>query len=243
MKTNEKGRVLIVEKNPSVLHSFSNRLSKAGFQVTEASEPESALRQIESANFDVLVSGVKIPEIDGLTLLRRVRGKSADLQIVLILETPDNQLALRASELGVHQFLVKPVKLDILEETVNLATRLNREGARPRGILSRRPYGRSASVTATEAKNEFGRFLEMAMQGDIVVITKHQAPKAVLLSMDEFEALSSAPEARINTLNAEFDALLARMQGPEARNAMQAAFDASPEQLGKTAVAAVRKRG
>src|SRR6059058_549636 len=63
-----------------------------------------------------------------------------------------------------------------------------------------------ALVTATEAKNKFGRLLERAMQGGVVVITKHDAPKAVLISMDEYTALASAPESRINTLSAECDA-------------------------------------
>ena len=100
-----------------------------------------------------------------------------------------------------------------------------------------------ALVTATEAKNKFGRLLERAMQGGVVVITKHDAPKAVLISMDEYTALASAPESRINTLSAEFDSVLMRMQRPGARNAMQAAFHASPKQLGKAAVVAARKRG
>lgn len=102
---------------------------------------------------------------------------------------------------------------------------------------------RATSFTATEAKNEFGRLLEKAIQGNVVVITKHDAPKAVLISMDQFNALSQAPQSRINRLSAEFDALLDRMQGPVARNAMQDAFHASPKQLGRTALAAARKRG
>jgi antitoxin Phd len=100
-----------------------------------------------------------------------------------------------------------------------------------------------ALVTATEAKNAFGHLLETAMQGGVVVITKHDAPKAVLISMDEYTALSSAAEARINTLSAEFDSLLMRMQGPKARNAMKSAFHASPRQLGKAAVVSARNRG
>ena len=100
-----------------------------------------------------------------------------------------------------------------------------------------------ASVTATEAKNKFGHLLEKAMQGGVVVITKHDAPKAVLISMDEYTALSNAPESAINTLSAEFDSLLMRMQGPGVRNSMQAAFHASTKQLGKAAVVAARKRG
>ncbi|HEV2729116.1 MAG TPA: type II toxin-antitoxin system Phd/YefM family antitoxin [Terriglobales bacterium] len=102
---------------------------------------------------------------------------------------------------------------------------------------------RPALVPATEAKNSFGQLLEKAMQGGVVVITKHDAPKAVLISMDEYTALSSAAESRINNLSAEFDSLLMRMQKPGARKAMQDAFRASPKQLGKAAVVAARKRG
>jgi prevent-host-death family protein len=102
---------------------------------------------------------------------------------------------------------------------------------------------KSSSFSATEAKNEFGRVLEKAIQGSVVVITKHDAPKAVLMSIEEFNALSRPPESKLDTLTDEFDAALAQMQRPGARNAMQAAFHASSNQLGRTALAAVRKRG
>ena len=101
----------------------------------------------------------------------------------------------------------------------------------------------AGSFTATEAKNEFGRLLERAIQGETVVITKHDAPKAVLISLEQFNALQNAPELKLNTLSGEFDALLARMQGPKPRAAMKAAFSSSPEQLGKAAVSATRKHG
>jgi|ERR1043166_3746266 prevent-host-death family protein len=99
------------------------------------------------------------------------------------------------------------------------------------------------SYTATEAKNEFGRLLEKAMHGTTVVITKHQSPRAVLISMDKFEALAKAPEVKLNTLSEQFDALLSRMQAPAVRRQMSAAFKASPKELGEAAVAAARKRG
>src|SRR6266545_1225351 len=96
----------------------------------------------------------------------------------------------------------------------------------------------TASVSATDAKNEFGRILEKAIQGVTVVITKHDAPKAVLISVDRFNALSGADRVELDTLSGEFDRLLAGMQGPAARAAMQAAFGASPKRLGRAASAA-----
>jgi len=99
------------------------------------------------------------------------------------------------------------------------------------------------SVSASEAKNEFGRVLEMAIQGGAVVITKHDSPKAVLISVEAFNALSGAAETKLDTLSQEFDALLARMQTSRARRGMKAAFAASGTRLGKAAVAALRSRG
>ena len=101
----------------------------------------------------------------------------------------------------------------------------------------------ASSVTATDAKKRFGRVLEMALRGGTVVITKHDAPRAVLLSMDDFNALTRAGASALDTLSADFDAMLARMQAPRARARMKAAFGASPRALGRAAVAAARKRG
>ena len=100
----------------------------------------------------------------------------------------------------------------------------------------------TSSITATDAKKEFARMLEMVIQGGVVVITKHDAPKAVLLSVDEFNALAHAPSLKLDALSGQFDALLARMQTPKARAGMKAAFAASPKQLGRAAVAVARRR-
>ncbi len=100
----------------------------------------------------------------------------------------------------------------------------------------------ASSFTATEAKKRFGRVLEMVLRGGAVVITKHDAPKAILLSVDEFNTLARSGGSTLDSLSAEFDAMLARMQTPTARARMNAAFRASPKALGRAAVAAARKR-
>ena len=103
--------------------------------------------------------------------------------------------------------------------------------------------GESLRFTATQAKNEFGRALEMALRGDAVIITKHDAPKAILISLEQFNKLAQSRQRELETLSGEFDDLLAGMQSPKARAAMKAAFNASPEELGKAALAEARKRG
>src|SRR5215467_11527538 len=99
----------------------------------------------------------------------------------------------------------------------------------------RRKSMQSVAISATQAKNEFGRILETVIQGGKVVITKHDSPKAVLISVGEFEALSNAHKSELESLSKEFDRRLAGMQTPAARAAMNAAFHATPKELGKAA--------
>jgi antitoxin Phd len=96
------------------------------------------------------------------------------------------------------------------------------------------------SVPATRFKNEFGAIFEQAALGGAVAITKHNTPKAVLLSYAEFEALTRASSPVLDELTDEFDALLERMQAPRSKAGMAAAFDATPEELGRAAVKAAR---
>jgi prevent-host-death family protein len=106
------------------------------------------------------------------------------------------------------------------------------------------------SVAATRLKNEFGAVLEEAARG-AVAITRHDAPKAVLVSYDEFRALVNGRSQSLSELDGEFDALLERMQSPKAKKGVEAAFRASPAELGrvsasrsaaKTAVKPARRR-
>jgi prevent-host-death family protein len=98
------------------------------------------------------------------------------------------------------------------------------------------------TVPASRFKNEFGAVFETAALGGAVAITKHDTPKAVLISYDEFQALMGARAASLEDLAGQFDRLLEGMQGPKARKAMASAFGAPPARLGRAAVRAARKR-
>ncbi len=92
------------------------------------------------------------------------------------------------------------------------------------------------SIAATRVKNEFGVVLEQALRGGAVAITRHDTPKAVLISYDEFQALVKDRAPSLHELRAEYDVMLSRLQTPKARKGMEAAFNATPAALGKAAV-------
>ena len=98
-------------------------------------------------------------------------------------------------------------------------------------------------VPATRFKNELSAMFEQAALGRPVAITRHDTPKPVLISYDEFRALMAARSPSLGALEAEFDALLEGMQSPASRKAMAGAFDAPPAAIGRAAVkAATPKR-
>ena len=98
------------------------------------------------------------------------------------------------------------------------------------------------TVAATRFKNEFGAIFEQAALCGAIAITKHNTPKAVLLSYAEFEALTKASTPALDDLSDEFDRLLEGMQTPQSKTAIATAFDATPEQLGRAAVKAPRAK-
>lgn len=242
--TPSKGRVLLVDDQSKVRAVYSRCLTKEGFEVTEASDGAEALKRIRNGQFDLVLTDLVMPTMDGMKLLDELKGGFPNLPVVVMLETADNRATVQAAESGALQTLVKPIDQGLLVELANYAVGLHRSRASMLATLRNRRGQRveATSVSATEAKNEFGRVLESVMQGGFVVITKHADPKAVLISVDEFNALSQAPAAALNALSGEFDALLARMQTPEARKGLKAAFAASPEELGRAALAASHHR-
>lgn len=100
------------------------------------------------------------------------------------------------------------------------------------------------AFSASEAKNAFGRILDVAARAGMVTITRHDEPKAVILSIEEYRALAGARQSALDTLSGEFDAMLVRMQALGVRKAMQSAFDTPAAELGRIAVKRARqKRG
>lgn len=93
-------------------------------------------------------------------------------------------------------------------------------------------------MTSTEAQNGFGRMLDAVAKGSTVLITKHNATHAVVISVEFYEALTRTVIPDLDALTAEFNEMLERMQEPGSEEAMLRAFRASPEELGHLALAA-----
>jgi prevent-host-death family protein len=101
---------------------------------------------------------------------------------------------------------------------------------------------RPTEVSASDAKNSFGRILERVAKDGAVTITRRREPLAVVIPIETYLRLANSEARMLNTLSAEFDAVLARMQMPGAAEAMQTAFAMAPAELGRAAVEMAARR-
>lgn len=232
-------RLLLVEDEPKRLKMYQSALAGAGFEVIAATNSARALEVIAAGEVDLMITEATIAGGDGIELIRRMCQRGA-AHVILMLSSLDNETVRRAFEAGAQQYLVRPnaeLLTQALARTFAPLKRWSTSIERKLEVLNEQ------SVTSTQAQNGFGELLDKVIEGQRVVITKHKTPKAVVLPYAEYKELTERDTRQLNTLSAEFDALLASMQTREARIGLKAAFAASPAELGKAAVTAARKRG
>ena len=99
------------------------------------------------------------------------------------------------------------------------------------------------TISATELKNATADVFEQVASRRAVAITRHEKPRAVLLSVEQYEALTGQQNPDwLEKLHEEYRGLLDRMQGPKQRTAAERAFNATPEELGEAAVWAAQQK-
>ncbi len=105
-----RGRVLIVDDAPVVRLSMRRLLEAAGYSVEAAEDGVSALALLESDDFDVVVTDLRMPRLDGFGVLESVKAQQLGIEVIILTGTHAGDMgsALRALRLGAHDFLTKP---------------------------------------------------------------------------------------------------------------------------------------
>jgi prevent-host-death family protein len=97
------------------------------------------------------------------------------------------------------------------------------------------------TIPSTEAQNEFGRVLDQAAADQDIAITRHNVVRAVLISAARYRELVGREATVLDDLASSFDDLYASMQTAAVREATARAINATPEEMGRAAVAAARR--
>jgi DNA-binding NtrC family response regulator len=124
-----KETILIIDDEQLVRRAVSHRLAAAGYQTIEAEDGRTAIEKA-SAGADLAILDYRLPDMDGLTILRQIRQIDPDVLVILLTAYASVETAVEAMKLGAYHFMNKPFDLEALAATVEQAletTRLRRE--------------------------------------------------------------------------------------------------------------------
>jgi DNA-binding response OmpR family regulator len=105
---NELTNVLVVDDEAAIRYSVSKTLQRVGYQVAEAASGEEALDVMRRQTFDVVLTDIRMPGLDGVELVRRIKDVDNDTIVVLMTAYPSLGTAVEALRLGAHDYLIKP---------------------------------------------------------------------------------------------------------------------------------------
>lgn len=102
--------VLIADDEASIRHVLTLVLSENGYEVRTVADGEEALKELAAREYDVVLSDVRMPKVDGIALLEKVKAQWPDITFLVMSAYGSKDLALQAVAKGAYDFIEKPFK-------------------------------------------------------------------------------------------------------------------------------------
>jgi DNA-binding NtrC family response regulator len=119
MLPHKKISILVVDDELSIREAFYDWLRQDGYEVETASDGLEALAKVKERHYDIMLVDVKMPNMDGITLLKRLKEDGPETAVVMITAYGAIQDAVEAMKLGAIDYLLKPFELDELSLTID----------------------------------------------------------------------------------------------------------------------------
>ena len=104
----EKGYILIVEDEEDTLHGLRKILSNQGHKVEIAGSGSASLEKVQKSNFDIVVTDLRMPDVDGIELLRKVKELYSETIVIVITGYGTVENAVEAMKLGAYDYITGP---------------------------------------------------------------------------------------------------------------------------------------
>ncbi len=103
-----KGRIIVIDDEDIVLISCQRALAPEGYDVRIVKSGMDGLKMLESEAFDLVLTDLKMPDIDGIEVLRIVKGKWPSVEVIIITGYQTVETAVKAMKLGAFDYIEKP---------------------------------------------------------------------------------------------------------------------------------------
>lgn len=190
-------RILIVDDDPAILALCQRILGADGYTVVEAKRGEEAIAKLETEAFDLLLTDIRLPGLNGLEVAARLRDRGLELTVVTMTGYSNMEMAIQALSLGVDEFLVKPFTLESLRVTISRAlekSRLRRENARLRTLVPLLQISQMLASTRTREQvfiHLFAAARDLLRTRDLALLEVGQDQQTFTLAQGEGEAMTS----------------------------------------------------
>jgi len=114
-------RILIVDDEVATCEVLAQRLSKEGYSCVLAHNGKEALHHFYKENFSLMISDIKMPEMDGLELLKKVKTLYPQMMVILMTGYAEVDTLVKALHFGAYDFILKPFDLDLVVFSVKKA--------------------------------------------------------------------------------------------------------------------------
>src|SRR5216110_3587196 len=118
----EAAKILVVDDEAAILRLLKEALSQWGYQVTAASSGAEALKALRGDMFDAVISDIRMPDINGLELLKEIKRHDESVEVVMMTGYPTIASAVEALKEGAFDYLSKPLLLDELRHLMTRMT-------------------------------------------------------------------------------------------------------------------------
>jgi DNA-binding NtrC family response regulator len=119
--TENKLRVLVLDDEPIVCKRLQPALEKLGFAVDTFTQSVEAMHQVQQAAYDIVITDLKMKEIDGMRFLEEVKKQRPQTEVIVITGFATMETAKQSFQKGVFDFIAKPFKLSEIQDVVNRA--------------------------------------------------------------------------------------------------------------------------
>lgn len=110
----ESVRVLLVDDEENYVETLKKRLTRRGLTVSTAGSGEAALDVLASTPMDVVLLDVKMPGMDGMEVLERIKAGHPKVEVIMLTGHANVDVAMRGMEQGAFDYLMKPAEMDDL---------------------------------------------------------------------------------------------------------------------------------
>ncbi|MGA8571959.1 MAG: response regulator [Desulfobaccales bacterium] len=117
----EKLRIMVLDDEPIVCKRLKPALEKLGFEVDAFTQSPEAMHQIQRISYDIIITDLKMKEIDGMQVLSEAKKRQAGTEVIVITGFATMETAKQSLQMGVFDFIAKPFKLSEIQEVVNRA--------------------------------------------------------------------------------------------------------------------------